>query len=259
MCTVVILRRPGHPWPLLLAANRDELATRPALPPGRHWPDRPQVVAGLDVGGGGSWLGCNDDGLVCAVLNRRGTLGPALGKRSRGELVLEALDHAEAEVAAAALAALEPSSWRPFNLLVADIATAWWIRHAGDGAIRRQPLPPGLSLLEAGDIGDSDLARGRRYLPLFRSAAVPDPGRGDWGGWQKLLASRDSDTGEPQGAMCIVTGGDYGTRSAALLALPADPTVAPVWLHAEGRPDEAPFLPVAAGPAAAGTLPPSPV
>jgi hypothetical protein len=50
MCSVVILRRPDHPrWPLLLAANRDELGTRQTLAPARHWPDRPDVVAGLDL------------------------------------------------------------------------------------------------------------------------------------------------------------------------------------------------------------------
>ena len=74
------------------------------MPPGRHWPDRPQVRGGLDSLAGGTWLGVNDDGLVAAVLNRRGTLGPEPGKRSRGELVLEALDHAEAYDAAEALA-----------------------------------------------------------------------------------------------------------------------------------------------------------
>ena len=41
MCTVVILRRPGHDWPLLLAGNRDEMKGRPWKPPARHWPDRP--------------------------------------------------------------------------------------------------------------------------------------------------------------------------------------------------------------------------
>ena len=90
------LRRPGTAWPLVLAANRDELASRPARPPARHWPDRAEVVAGLDVQAGGSWLGINDHGVVAGVLNRTGTLGPAAGKRSRGELVLEALDHADA-------------------------------------------------------------------------------------------------------------------------------------------------------------------
>ena len=77
MCTLVLLRRPGHPWPLLLAANRDEMVDRPWAPPGRHWPDRPEVVAGLDRTAGGSWLGLNDHGVVAAILNRRGSLGPA--------------------------------------------------------------------------------------------------------------------------------------------------------------------------------------
>ena len=48
MCTLVILRRPGHRWPVLIGANRDEMIDRPSRPPGRHWPDRPEVVAGRD-------------------------------------------------------------------------------------------------------------------------------------------------------------------------------------------------------------------
>ncbi len=47
MCILVTLRRPGHKWPLILGANRDEIVTRPWAPPGRHWPDRPDVVAEL--------------------------------------------------------------------------------------------------------------------------------------------------------------------------------------------------------------------
>ncbi len=84
MCSLIILRRPGHDWPLLLAANRDEMYQRPASPPGRHWDDRPEVVAGLDRTAGGSWLGINDHGLSAAVLNREGSLGPEPGRRSRG-------------------------------------------------------------------------------------------------------------------------------------------------------------------------------
>jgi len=51
MCTLVILRRPEHDWPVVIGANRDEMTDRPALPPGRHWPDRAEVVAGLDIDG----------------------------------------------------------------------------------------------------------------------------------------------------------------------------------------------------------------
>src|SRR5215472_12933777 len=109
MCTVVILRRPDHRWPVLIGANRDEMIDRPWRSPDRHWPDRPEVVAGLDVLAGGSWLGINDWGVAAAVLNRTGSLGPAPDRRSRGELVLEALDHADAVTAAEALSYLDPA------------------------------------------------------------------------------------------------------------------------------------------------------
>jgi hypothetical protein len=242
MCTLVILRRPGHEWPLVLAANRDELRSRPAKPPARHWPDRAHVTAGLDELAGGTWLGFNDDGLAAAVLNRRGTLGPAPGKRSRGELVLDALDHAEAYIAADALRALDPAAYRPFNLVVADAIDAFVLSHAGDGAIRVTPVPEGASMLESGELNDPTSARTRHYLPLFRTAPEPDPADlASWAGWQALLADRTSETGDPRDAMCIITEGEYGTVSGSLLALPAYATERPVWLYADGRPGEVPW------------------
>jgi uncharacterized protein with NRDE domain len=171
MCSLVILRRPDHDWPLLLAANRDELRGRRSLPPARHWPDRPEVVAGLDCVGGGSWPRINDHGLIAGVLNREDSLGPAAGKRSRGELVLEALDHAEAGAAAGALADLHPDAYRPFNLVVADPRDAYWLRHGGDGEVRVHPLPTGLHMLASG-------SRGRRLGGLDRAAAAARCGSG---------------------------------------------------------------------------------
>src|SRR5206468_8941137 len=143
MCTLVILRRPEHEWPVIIGANRDEMIDRAAKPPGRHWPDRTEVVAGLDLLAGGSWLGINDWGVAAAVLNRHGSLGPAAGQRSRGELVLEALDHADAVDAAAALSDLDPEAYRSFNLIVADNRDAFWLRHTGSRRIEAYPVPDG--------------------------------------------------------------------------------------------------------------------
>ena len=105
MCTFIINWQPGEKWPLLLAANRDELISRAWKKPDRHWPDRPEVIAGHDDEAGGSWLGVNDHGVIAGILNRKNSLGPMPGKRSRGELVLEALDHADAVEAAKAAGA----------------------------------------------------------------------------------------------------------------------------------------------------------
>lgn len=247
MCTLVILRRLNHAWPVLLAANRDEMRDRPCAPPGRHWPDRPEVVAGLDLLGGGSWLGVNDHGLVAAVMNRTGTLGPEAGKRSRGELVLEALDHAEATQAAEALSELNPDAYRPFNLLVADPFNMFWVTHRGNGAIQVAEVPTGLHMLTAGELDDASQPRIRVHLPRFRAAPPPQPDRSDWESWKPLLASRTHAALDGQEtAMNLDLPNGFGTVSSAFLALPRYPGYdrKPLWLFADGPPDRAPFLPV---------------
>ena len=253
MCSVVILRRPGHAWPILLGANRDEMVDRPWKPPARHWPDRANVTAGMDELAGGTWSGVNDEGVVACILNRENTLGPLKGKRSRGELVLEALDHADARDAARALAELDTGAYRPFNMVVADNRDAFWLTHRGEhpGRVRVEPIPPGLSMVTAHDLNDEAASpRTRMYRPLFAAAPAPDPEAGDWARWEELLASRiwEGEAG-PRGAMCVVTPIGFETTSSSLIALPSmdRPGVKPVWRFAAGRPDRTAYAPLDLG------------
>jgi len=241
MCTVVILRRPGDDWPLILAANRDEMVGRPWRGPARHWPDREHATAGIDELAGGTWLALGDDGVIAGVLNRPGSLGPDPNLRSRGELPLEAVDHAEAAVAAEALSHIHESSYRPFNMVIADAQDAFWLRADANG-IRAQPIPEGLSMITAHDLNDAASPRMNRYRPLFEAANPPDPENGDWSAWQALMADRFFDDGAgPGGAMNVSESGDFATVSSSLLALPAPARfgVKPVWLFASGAPDTA--------------------
>jgi uncharacterized protein with NRDE domain len=252
MCTVIVLRRPGHDWPLVIGANRDEMIDRPWLAPARHWPDRPEVVAGLDELAHGSWLGINDHGVVAAMLNRFGTLGPAPGQRSRGELVLEALDHADARDAAAALGDIDPGAYRAFNMIVADNRDAFWLRHAdarGDAHPTATPLGPGLAMIAAGEL-DDETPRLRRYHPRFAAAPLPDPGSPGWTAWQALLADDDSTPHDgPPGAMRFRTERGFATVSSALLALPAAAKagVRPVFFFRAWQPEPGPWRDVLGG------------
>jgi uncharacterized protein with NRDE domain len=223
MCTVVMLRRPGDDWPVVLGANRDEMIGRAWRAPARHWPDRSEVRGGLDELAGGSWLGVNDHGVVAAILNRFGTLGPASGKRSRGELVLEALDHADAMAASEALADLDPAAYRPFNLVVADNRDAFWLRHAAEDEreIEIRPIKPGVSMIASGDLDDPGSARIRDYLPRFRAAPPPSPEDDEWVTWEALLDSEEHTPADgPRGGMRFVTAEGFATVSSALVALP---------------------------------------
>lgn len=252
MCTVIVLVRPGHAWPLLLAANRDEMGNRPWDAPARHWPDRAETIAGRDRLAGGSWLGLNDHGVVACVLNRRGTLGPDPTKRTRGELVLEALDHADAVAAAQALADLAPESYRGFHLVVADNRDAYWLKNDAD-RMTVAALPAGFTMLTALDARNTPAhPRIARHLPRFEAAPVPDPAAGAWTAWTDILAAGPAAV--PEDAMTIVPEqpAGYGTVSSALIALPAplltrpSPRIRPVFRFAAGRPDSVPFDPVEA-------------
>lgn len=221
MCTVVILRRPADDVSLVIGANRDEMRERPWKPPGRHWPDRPHVVGGLDELAGGTWMAVNDDGLVAALLNREHALGPAPGMRSRGELVLRALDHRTAADAAHTLARIDVDAFRPFNLVLADAADALWLAHRGDGRIEVAPIPAGLSMLTGRELNDATSPRIHRYRDRFRRATPPSLNGGDWADWRALLEETTPQPGHgPQSAMRFRLANGFETLSSTILVVP---------------------------------------
>jgi uncharacterized protein with NRDE domain len=242
MCTLVILYRPDHEWPVIIGANRDEMADRPWSPPGRHWDDRPDVVAGLDELAGGSWLGVNDEGVVAAINNRAGSLGTETDKRSRGELVLEALDHYTAADAAEALADLDPVAYRAFNLIIADRQDAFWLRNVGGAdttSIDVTEIEAGVSMITAHDINDFKCPRIRANLALFRMATEPDPANNNWTDWETLLAKKEYDSNDgSENAMLIATDHGFNTLSSSLIAIPSLITKErkPVWRFARRYP-----------------------
>lgn len=209
------------------------------------------MVAGRDREAGGSWLGLSDEGVVASVLNRRHTLGAEKGKRSRGELVLAALEHASAAGAAAAVSALDGDDYRAFNMLIADHLGGFWLKSTGHGEpIEAARLEPGVTMLTAWDANDANSSdRVRHYLPRFCEAPLPDPALGDWSSWEALLASTDHATGagDTRGAMHLDERDGFGTVSSSLIALP-NPAVLPgasaVWRFASAWPTRQPYRPI---------------
>ncbi len=241
MCTVLLLLRPGERWPLLLGANRDERFDRPFDPPARWWPDAPQLVAGRDRAGGGSWLGVNDDGVVATIVNGMHRLGPLEGKASRGELVLRALAEHDAASAARTIAALDAQRYRGFTLLLADRRSAFAVS-SDERAMRVDALAPGHHMVTPDGCDVAGSARYDAHFPALRASAAPDPERDDWTSWIALLRHADQD--DPHRAIAVVTDQAFGTVASTLLALPAGGDAAPTLLFANGPPTETPYEPV---------------
>jgi len=238
MCSLILSFLPGDRWPVLLGANRDEMLTRPWDAPARHWPTRPGIIAGHDRLAGGTWLGLNDHGVVAALLNRTGSLGPAAGKASRGELPLFALEQANAEAAAKRIASLDVGNYRSFNMVIADAAGGFLLRGLEHGRPECKPIEPGIIMVTASDPNDMTSPRIRRYHPQFMRVPRPDPAAANWSDWIGLLADRAAPA---ETALNVGPRDGFGTTCSALIGLgPAEARFA----FAAGPPDRAEFRPI---------------
>ena len=213
MCSIILRIGPDG---VFIGANRDEMVNRPWEMPADYWPG---VIGGRDSLAGGTWMALNRHGVMAAVLNRTGTLGPAPGKKSRGELPLLALDHATAGAAAAALTGLDAGAYRSFNLVVADSSEAFLVRGLETGPADISPLGNGVTMITSGEPNDLQMPRIARHLPRFQATPFSE--------WGALLADRGDGR---QSALNIPARSGFGTVCASMISLPRHG--APEWRFA---------------------------
>ena len=112
MCTLIVLDRCVSDRPLVVAANRDEFLDRPAEGPALRSTRTGPIVAPLDLEAGGTWLGLSARGVFAGLTNLRAEsvvsseAGPdPLARRSRGEVVMAALESASVAATPSAVGA----------------------------------------------------------------------------------------------------------------------------------------------------------
>lgn len=250
MCLVIVASRVRTDYPLIVAANRDELFTRPATGLTVLQDDAPRILGGRDLVHGGTWLAVNEHGVVSALTNqqRGATADPT--KRSRGHLPLAAVHHPHAARAAERLRDTRASDYNACALVIADRVEAHYLHldAAASASTQHQPLAPGLHVLENRALGAPS-----PKADAVRRALV---GFADWPEEEllprlvALLASRDVPPGTPAAdgrpreleAACVELG-PYGTRSTTIVFTPAKKNELPeVWhLDAPPTPDAVPL------------------
>ncbi|WP_233801308.1 NRDE family protein [Paraburkholderia sp. HP33-1] len=178
MCLIVFDWRPDAlDGPLFtLAANRDEFFRRTAEPIG-WWRDAPDVLAGRDLVGGGTWLGLSRDGRFAALTNYRAPGEMRADAPTRGTLVSDWLTSAardadghphETPLAYLQHVAQTGDIYNGFNLLVGDWTRrelAWYCNRGGVNA------SGGPALLAPGTHGISNAVLDTAWPKLVRKRA----------------------------------------------------------------------------------------
>ncbi|MBI5592123.1 MAG: NRDE family protein [Deltaproteobacteria bacterium] len=225
MC-LILLAYGVHPeYRLILAANRDEFYERPTLPMA-FWEDHPDILAGRDLKGGGTWLGMSRSGKFSAITNYRESGGPKPGAPSRGHLVSDFLSgNSSARTYLEAVSAVG-QIYSGFNLIVGDASGLFYHSNRGPGIRRLQPgwyglsnhllntpwpkVEKGIALLKAAVL-DSDPVNMEPIFQLLKNREMPPDGRlpdtGVGMEWERILSP-----------MFIQSLG-YGTRSSSVMLI----------------------------------------
>jgi len=86
MCLILFAYKIHPNYRLILAANRDEFYNRSTAPLD-YWAEHPDVLAGRDLIGNGTWLGVNRTGRIAALTNFRERGAQMQKAPSRGALI----------------------------------------------------------------------------------------------------------------------------------------------------------------------------
>src|SRR5690242_15009052 len=157
-----------------MAANRDELYARPAIPMTTLRDHGPRVLGGRDELAGGTWLAVNEHGVVAGLTNKPSPSGRDATKRSRGEIPLAfAAYPSAAEAVERVCAELDPAAYNPCWLLVGDRERLFSVSVDHGHHADVEELPPGVHVLENASLrsGSEKAARVARLVADERAAA----------------------------------------------------------------------------------------
>lgn len=227
MCTIILFHRLFDDFPLVVAANRDELLSRPA----EGFSARENgIFAPKDLVHGGTWIGFNQYGLLAALTNRAGSdRDPS--RRSRGEIPQLALGSADANEAAQALLALDVTLFNPFHAVVADQRNARVVWSDGR-TLHSLILGPGVHVVTERSFQAQPPARATRISRLLRHTNRFDPN-------VLMHVLSDRHPGGIDSPMVYLDGLDYGTRSSVIASL--TPEDVRCW-ESLGRPEFGSFV-----------------
>jgi uncharacterized protein with NRDE domain len=228
MC-LILVAHDCHPlYRLVVAANRDEYHARPTAP-AAFWAKAPEILAGRDLQGGGTWLGITTTGRFVALTNFREPHRHRKEAPSRGRLVSDFLRGDTDVPAYRRRLEREGDAYNGFNILFG----------AGDRLAifsNRASIPPELTPGVHGisnhlpDTPWPKVVRGKEELARLVSPGTPLQPRDLFA----LLADRTQpadtflpDTGvgielERRLAPLFIRGEEYGTRSSTVVLIGRD-------------------------------------
>jgi uncharacterized protein with NRDE domain len=236
VCTIAVAIQRFAGFPVVVAANRDEVLDRPSTPPFLWQEDLPYLAPRDDLAGG-TWMGLNARGLFVGIANRFRSPRDRT-RASRGHIVSQALAMPDVDGLHRKMSAVDPRKFNAFHLFYADASGAAGVTWSDGERMSQQRLGPGVHVITERSFGADTVDRAETII-----ARWPPPlsdGSPDVAALQAMLSRHDDR--DPLGTLCIhLPQFNFGTRSSAVLLLSADLASSRFW-WAEGSPCRTPYV-----------------
>ncbi len=144
MCLIAFAYNIHPVYRLILISNRDEFYNRPTLPLG-FWKNYPDIIAGKDLKGNGTWMGITQNGLFSAVTNLRDPTALHENATSRGLLVKNFLCNKILPKLYLQKIKKNKKNYNPFNILIGNKKDFYYYSNIQDKIIKLSPGLYGLS------------------------------------------------------------------------------------------------------------------
>jgi len=225
MCLILFSYQLHTDYRLILTANRDEFYKRPTAPLD-YWSDYPEVLAGRDLKGNGTWLGITRTGRFAAITNYR---EPALHKEkapSRGILIGDFLTGNASPERYLKSVSKKSKAYNGFNLIAGDRSGLYYYSNRATRVRQLQPglygisnhlidtawpkIQKGKSLLKDQLIGREKIDIKKIWEILADRSLPADeelPNTGVGLQWERILAP------------LFISSPDYGTRSSSIVLM----------------------------------------
>lgn len=227
MCIAYLAYQTSPEWPLIMAANRDEFHARPAAP-AAPWVDAPEVLGGIDLQAGGTWLAANKQGQIGCLTNYREPQSQQSSAPSRGLLISNYLKGKQQANEYLEQLQASASQYNGFNILLGDAQHLYYFsnkqnlislvapgHHVLSNHLLNSPWPKSEKLRQGfAALPLKDLLNAHDLEPLFAclydqekafDEDLPQTGIGIE--WERLLSSP------------FIVSADYGTRCSSILAI----------------------------------------
>ena len=225
MCLILLSYKMHPDYRLILAANRDEFYNRPTAPLD-YWADHPDVLAGRDLKGKGTWLGVTRTGRIAAITNYRYPAAHMENAPSRGILIRDFLTgNASPEQYLKAVRKMS-QAYNGFNLIAGEPSGLFYYSNRATRVQQLQPGTYGISnhlidtawpKIQRGKDLLQGLLSGREKIDIEKfweiladrslppDKELPDTGVGLQ--WERILSPS------------FIISPDYGTRSSSIVLM----------------------------------------